>query len=252
MADYTAFNFLFELAAKASKEGNAHREAYVAATSGKDEAIQSVLNTSDDKKVAEYRDYVARGQAQIEKIQRQLAEAREGILEHAESLAAVSQNGNPDEIKAQYLESRRQYTDAMDTIKSFLKDEAEIAKGVEAHKIAPVVGLGKGASAKGATGIVRPRIASAKIDGEAFADAKGKVTFTQIANRLGIENAEFTKAAFAAAGVESWSDLDPETEVSITLTVKGKEHNVTVVTPASKAKGNTEANESDDNADSAE
>lgn len=244
---YMQFEFLFGLAKQASDIGNALREKYLAATSGKDEAIQSVLNTSDDEKIVEWRAYNAKGLASIEATQKKLAEAREAILAKAEELAAVSQDTNPEEIKAEFIDTRKKYSDAIDTITSWIGDDKEeIQAGLDHFKIAPIPGLGRGTKATGATGIARPRISRAVVDGKPVEDKNGKVTFTMVSGHLGIDNNEFQQAAFKAAGVESWSDLDPETEVSFNLTVKDKEHAIVLTTNPSKAKANTDADEAED------
>lgn len=206
---------LFESVVKAANESAAQYRSLVGS---KTDAVTEVLNTSDDERIVQYREWRDKVRAQIEQAQAKLDEQTKAITEYAESLATEGQDVNPDEVKARYLENRSKATKTRNLLAELFGKEAVDALGIE-----EVTNLRGTSSTGGATGIKRPRLVSATVNGETV-EKDGKTSFTLLTQHINkehgkIEGSDLRAAAFKAAGTEDLSSLDEGTEVTFTLTV---------------------------------
>lgn len=212
--------------------------SYVLATSGKDEAVSSFLTTSDDETVAKFRAYAEETERKIAEAKAALDENREKIRAYALTKVNVESDINPDQAQKDFLAARKDAHAAARALTMFLGEETYNA-GVEKFGITEVQSLKRGGKTTGATGVKRPRIESATVNGVAL----DKATFTEIAKATNVSLDDFRTAAFQAAGTEDIMSLAEGTEVSLTVTDKdAKSYAVTFVP---KARG-TESDDSDD------
>lgn len=235
---------IFQIFKGITADANALAATIKAAKSDKSEAVNTVLDSSDDPRIVEFREKYAKGQAQIAEAQARLESLREAAKVHAISLLPGSDpNFNVEESTKEFLEKRKDATQMRKTLERLLGNNEEALKAAfEEFGIVEVVSLGRnstGANAKGSGEIKRPRITAATVDGETVADSKGKVSFTVLANNLGVDGDQLRKAAFAAAGTDDLSTLDPGTVITFPITKGEKVHTVTVT-----AKGKPVAEES--------
>lgn len=230
------------LKAKADAANQIHAR-YVLATSGKDEAVASFLTTSEEPKVLEFREYESKARATIEKIQADLERNREGIREYALTQVNVETDIDPDAAQKDFLAARKEAFAATKALVTFVGEDL-YTQGIEKFGITEVQSLRKGGKTTGATGVKRPRIESATVNGETL----DKATFTEIAKRTNVSLDDFRTAAFQAAGTEDIMSLAEGTVVTLSVTDKdGKSYDVTF-TPKSRgteADTETESEDSD-------
>lgn len=225
---------------------NAIHARYVLATSGKDEAIASFLTTSDDAKVVSFREYETQARARIEQIQADLERNREGMREYALANVNVETDVDPDAAQKDFLAARKEAFAATKALVTFVGEDL-YTEGIEKFGITEVQSLRKGGKTTGATGVKRPRIESATVNGEAL----DKATFTEIAKRTNVSLDDFRTAAFQAAGTDDIMSLPEGTTVTLSVTDKdGKSYDVTF-TPKSRGV-ETEDNDSEESGDSEE
>ena len=214
------------------------------ATSGHEEKVAALLQTSDNENVTNYRAFVSQAQAQIADLQAKIDANTEKITAYAETL--VTDAVDPAEVerkKETFLETRKVIT-AQEKVLQFLigSDKALWDYILESNGIEEGVSIRKGGATKGATGIRRPRLVSATINGE---DVE-KATFGNIAKALGINPEDFTNAAFKAAGTDDVMSLDAGSEVTLSLTdSKGNPATVTFV-PKSRGTSTEDGDDTED------
>lgn len=229
VAQIEAYAPFWEVLKAKATEANKARSDYRAATEGVEEAIARFLNESDDAKVAEFRTYRDKVQEKIAALQAGLSEAESTMTKYASENVAQS-DVNADALKEKYT-SLRAVTNATEKNIALLLggDEALLKAGMDHYGIEQVIGIGRTATSKGDTGIIRKRIASATIDGKDVKDSNGKTTLTILAQRLKIDGADLREAYAKAASVESVKDIPN----GATHTFKVGEHTVSITTPES-------------------
>lgn len=216
--------------------------SYVLATSGKDEAVASFLTTSDDAKISEFRTYAEETERKIAEAKAKLDENREKIRAYALTKVNVENDIDPDQAQKDFLAARKDAYAAAKALTMFLGEETYTA-GVEKFGITEVQSLKRGGKTSGATGVKRPRIEAATVDGTPL----DKATFTEIAKATNVSLDDFRTAAFAAAGTEDIMSLAEGTVVSLTVTDKDAKTYAVTFTP--KARGTESDADSDDDSD---
>lgn len=225
---------------------NAIHARYVLATSGKDEAVASFLTTSDDPKVVAFREYETKARERMEQIKAELERNSEGMREYALASVNVETDVDPDAAQKDFLAARKEAFAATKALVTFVGEDL-YTQGIEKFGITEVQSLRKGGKTTGATGVKRPRIESATVNGEAL----DKATFTEIAKRTNVSLDDFRTAAFQAAGTDDIMSLPENTTVSLSVTDKdGKSYDVTF-TPKSRGV-ETEDSDSEESGDSEE
>ena len=208
--------------AEAAKAANAAADEYKSLTADNDKRITDFINTSEDEKIAAFRAMRDKVTAQIEAAQAKLDEQAKAAREYAESQVALTE-GDPAEVREKYLAAR---TNANNLRKAFvlIAGEDAVNEMVEANGIEEVISL-KGTATKGAsTGIRRPRISAATVNGEAVANKDGKTSFTVLADyvtrKFGkVTGDDLRNAAFTAAGTDDLNSLDEGTNVEFNFDV---------------------------------
>jgi hypothetical protein len=224
-------------------EANAAAVNYRQATSGKDEAVATLLNTSDDDQIVAFREWRAKVQAQIDAALATIEAKTAEVREYAESNLDAS-DVDPEALKKTYLDARAEATKMRAGLVGFFGEEA-VAKIVEAEGIEEITNL-RGTNRKGATGIKRPRLESATVNGEAV-EKDGKVSFTLLGQHVSkhfgkVSGNDLKDAAFAAAGTNDLSTVNEPVNYSFTLS-DGKVVQISV-TP--KVAGEDDSNEDDE------
>lgn len=231
-AALAAYDAIWQIFKNVADEANALQKQYTDATKGVDDAVESVLNESEDETITKWREWRKSLVEKIEAAKKSLEEGDAKTKEHAKSLVPAVAETDVDATKAAYLEKRK----AADlTGKNLLAlvggDEATFKAGLNKYGITEVIGLRRNSTTTGASDIVRKRIASATVDGEPFADSKGKVSFTTLQTKTGVDGSVLRDAAAKAAGVESVRDIPAGTTVEFTVTSGNKTHQVSITTP---------------------
>lgn len=210
--------------ANAAKEANAYADEYKAITADADKRITDFINSSDDEQIVKYRDLRDKVTAQIEAAQARLDEQANAAKEYAESQVSEAE-GDPAELKDKFVKAR---ANANNLRKAFVLIAGEEAVNalVEEHQIEEVISL-RGNKTKGsATGIRRPRLSAATVNGEAVANKEGNVTFGilegYISRTFGkVTGDDLRAAAFSAAGTDDLNSLESGTEVKFGFEVPG-------------------------------
>lgn len=235
---------LFDIYAGIVGEANAKATSIKAAKSDKSEAVNALLDTSDNEDLVKAREQVAKIQAQIDLGNAKIAEIREAAKVVASGL--LPGNDPNFDLEKETVAFREKRSEAHEMRKTLLmlmgKSEEALAKAFEEKGIVEVVSLGRNSisNGKGSTNIKRPRISAATVDGENI-EKDGKVTFTILSGHLGVDGDTVRKAAFAAAGTEDLSTLADGTVVTFQVTKGDKVHTVTVTTKAPEAPAETPA-----------
>lgn len=206
----------------AVEAANKAAEDFKAITSGAEERIVSFLNTSEDEQVVKFREYRDKVTAQIEAAQKKLDDAEDNARKYAESQVATD-DGDPAAIKEQAMKSRREANEIAKALSVLVGEEAFTEAAKEAG-IPDLAGI-RGAGNKGATGIRRPRLERATVNGHPVADKDGKTSFGLIESYIGkaygkVDGNDLRSAAFQAAGTDDLSTVKGE-EISFTFTVPG-------------------------------
>lgn len=219
---------------------NAIHARYVLATSGKDEAVASFLATSDHPKAVEFREYESKIRAMVEKAKADLEEAQEGMRNFALENVNVDSDIDPDAESKKFLDARKEAFAATKALVTFVGEDL-YKEGIEKFGISEVQSLRKGGKTTGATGVKRPRLESATVNGETL----DKATFTEIAKRTNVSLDDFRTAAFAAANTDDIMSLPEGTVVTLSVTDKdGKSSDVTF-TPKSRGTETDETESAD-------
>lgn len=190
------------------------------ATSGKDEALAVILNTSDDATIVDYRAKAEKAKEAIAKINAQMAEITDAVKTHAQTLLpGVTDGFDAAKGREEFMSLRRDATNMRGTIALLLGgDEAKVKSAYDYFGISEVVGLTRNSTVNGPAG-KKPRISAATIDGQPFADSSGKVTFTLLASHLGADVNDLRTAYFKAAGTEDTKEIAGK-DISFNFTVK--------------------------------
>ena len=212
-----------------------------AATSDVDASISAIIASSDDEKIVGYRDNVAKVQEQIATLQAKLTNGEANVKEYARTLVpGVDPTFDPEAAKKEFISLRAAAHKRRQALEAVFGEDA-IKQAMEEEKIVEVISLkGTGvAKAAGSTGIKRPRIATATVNGEKVAKPDGKVDFTFLGKSLGTDADALKALAFTAAGTDDLNSLTAGTEVSFSVTVGDKTSAVVVtvsdVKPGRKA-----------------
>jgi len=213
---------LVDALVKTIDAANAQAVKYRTLVGDRSEAVANVLNTSDDEKVAEFRAWRDKIQEDIRKAQAALEANSEKMYAYAESLIQQTDE-DPEAVKAAYLEARQTATKMRAGLVGFF-DEETVAKMYEEQGIEEITNL-RGTKSKGATGIKRPRLLTASVNGEEVSK-DGKVSFTLLAQHITsnigkVSSADLRAAAFKAANTDDLSSLPEGTEVTFTLDIPG-------------------------------
>lgn len=190
------------------------------ATSGKDEALAVILNTSDDPTIVDYRAKAEKAKEAIAKINAQMDEITDAVKTHAQTLLpGVSDGFDAAKGREEFMSLRRDATNMKNTITLLLGgDEAKVKGAYDYYGISEVVGLTRNSAVSGPAG-KKPRISAALIDGKPFADSTGKVTFTLLASHLGADVNDLRTAYFKAAGTEDTKEIAGK-DISFNFAVK--------------------------------
>lgn len=219
---------LFQMYKDAADAANSLSREIQAATSGQKEAIDLVLNESEDPTLVEFRQKRETAAAKLKKFQDDVAAMEEAARVHASSLvpAAIS----PEDLAAKTVEFQAKRKIATDNRKGLilLGSEEIVKAGVEKFNITEVKGISRNSEVSGPESR-KPRLAEATINGEKFADEKDKVSFTTLATKLNTNSADLRAAAFKAAGTDDLKSKAGE-EISFSF-VSGKNTYDLVVTP---------------------
>lgn len=222
------------------------------ATSGKDEALAVILNTSDDPTIVDYRDKAEKAKAAIAKINEQMAQITEAVKTHAQTLLpGVSDGFDAAKGREEFMSLRRDATNMRNTIALLLGgDEAKVKAAYDYFGISEVVGLTRNSAVNGPAG-KKPRISAATVDGVEFKDSSGKVTFTLLASHLGADVNDLRTAYFKAAGTEDTKEIAGK-DISFNFAVKDTTKAlVLTASEGNAAKASTEDDKSEDKADEA-
>ena len=204
-----------------------------AAKSDKGAAVAAILETSDDPTIVKYRAKVAEFTEQIETLQAKLENGKANILAHAETLLPDVEEGfDLETAQKAFAELRKSATVTRTAIENLVGDKEIVAQMMKENGITEIVSVkGKGTAKSGATGIRRPRISAATLNGApVFSDKEQtKVDFTGLAKAAKSDAQTLKTAAFAAAETEDLNSLAEGTVVSFavgdnkfTVTVSGE------------------------------
>lgn len=206
---------MFDVYKTKAAEANEVASAIKAATQDQTQAINAILDTSTDQKITEWRnEYNARQ----EKIEAAIEKQKE-FRKQAEQLAAEQLPGadfNEDEARENFLGLRREVNEMRKALMIFLgNDKAKFDEIVESLGIVEVISL-RGSTTKGATGVRRPRISSASVNGNNVANEKGRVSITYLTNYISSEinaiDADVVRnALFAAAETDDLTTVKDQT-----------------------------------------
>lgn len=222
--EFAPFDAMFTVLKAVTDDANADankKKSLLASAEGK---VDEVLNTSDDAKIVAYREQRAKAADQIKAMQERLAEMDSQARKYAESQVPEVDEKTIENLKTSYLAKRQKATDLRKGLLALLgNDEAAFKRALEAYEIVSVISSASGKTSSDATGIVRKRLAEAKVNGESVTDAKGeKTSFTILSNKTGIDGDEIRDAMVKASDFESLKDIPSDTTVSFSL-VKGNE-----------------------------
>lgn len=202
-----------------------------AATGNQDDQIKAVIETSDDAKLVKYRESKRELEEQIETLQAKLANGNASVKEYAKTLLTDTSDLDVEAAKKEAAAARKKATDIRKVLVQFASEE-EVAAELERLGV-PELKSVRGSGVKGsATGVKRPRISAATVDGETVAKPDGGVDFSFLAKELKTNANDLKSAAFAAAGTDDLNSLEAGTEVTFTV----GDHTV-VVTVSDKKPG---------------
>lgn len=200
-----------------------------AATSGQDAAVESLIASSDDTDLVNYREWLSKATAEIAKINAAIESNKAAAIEKAKSLVtADTADFDVEAGKKEFLETRQAATATRKALLSALgNDEKALTELLEEYNIVEVVSLRVGGAVKGPTGAKKPRLVSAEVDGTSLTPA----TFTNLAKSLGVDLDVLKAAAFKAANTDDLMGLPENTTVTFTIPVKrdGKDATANVV-----------------------
>lgn len=230
---------MFLMFKESADKANKIHANYVLATSGKDEAAASFLATSEDEKVVQFREYEAKVSEAIAKMTSDLESAKESVKAYALENVQTDTDIDPKAAQDAFLEARKDAHAKSKALIAFVGQEL-YDQGVEQYGITEVQSLKRGGKTTGATGVKRPRVLSATVNGVDV----DKPTFGLIAKACNVSLDDFRTAAFAAAGTDNIMSLAEGTVVNLTVTDKdAKSYAVSFVPKSTGA----DSDDSDDN-----
>jgi hypothetical protein len=196
------------------RKANAAANTYRELTSSKNDVVAHVINTSDDETIVRFREWRDALLAQIAKAQNELDAKTTEVRGYAETLAPTEETTAPEDVKAEYLKTRKSLTDMRAGLVQFFGADVvnEALAGVE-----ELTGLRGSSRMGGGTGVKRPRLESATVNGEPVpVGTTGMPTFTTMAAYVSknvgkVSAADLKDAAFKAAGTSDLSEKAGET-----------------------------------------
>lgn len=230
---------MFLMFKEAADKANKIHANYVLATSGKDEAVASFLSTTEDEKVVKFKTYEAQVAEAIAKMTTELEAARETIRNYALENVQTDETIDPEVEQKNFLEARKDAHAKSKALIAFVGEDL-YNEGVEAYGITEVQSLRKGGKTTGATGVKRPRLSSASVNGTDV----DKPTFGNLAKATNVSLEDFRTIAFEAAGTDDVMSL-PEGKV-VTFTVTDKDAKSYSVSFVPQSRG-ADADEDDEN-----
>lgn len=223
---------MFDIYKAKTSEANELASNIKAATQDQGQAINAILDTSTEERIAKWRDEYNERQAKIDAA----IESQKAFRKQAEELAAsLLPNADFDEEAARndFLSLRRESTEIKKALMVFLGgDQEKFDEIIEELGIVEVISL-RGSTTKGATGVRRPRITSATVNGEPVANEKGRVSITYITNHIistigKIDADVVRKALFAATETEDLATVKDQTFNFSVTTEDGKQVSLSV------------------------
>lgn len=221
----------------------------IAAKSDPDAQVKAVIETSDDPNIVKFREARAKIQEDIATLTARLENGTAAITDHARTLVlSVGSDFDYEETHKAFLAARREANEARKALLIIgqhlptpIHSDEDLDKVLaEAGAPTEVISIrGQRSGAGGGSGVRRPRISAATVNGAPVADEEGKVTFTSLTQFISKEIGKVgpnavRDAAFAAAGTDDLSSLDPETVIEFTVTAGEHEVAVTVTTLPAK------------------
>ena len=202
-------------------EAHAARDSARVLGSGRAALIAETYNTSTDPEIVSAREGIAAAQAKIDAAIAALKERRAKVDSLIE--ANLPAAADPDEARRNAAEKKGAVVRASQGIEAFGFGEV-LAEYMEENNLT-MPGSMHGSSASQGTGIKRPRISAATLDGRPIVDNDGKVSFTLLAKEISrqtgikVTPSDLSATAFAAAGT---TDRLPAGELTFRHTVSGK------------------------------
>lgn len=209
------------------------------AEGGTASAIAEIINTSDNEDVAKARTEIAAAEEKIAAALEKIAQRKADLSDWVEANLLGDDVYDVEAGKKEFAEAKADLTGKDKAIRSFFGDDVASAAYLVNDVVIPG-GLRQRNTAGSASGIKRPRLATATLDGTAVTDKDGKVSFgilaTEIKSKHGIsvEVSDLQTAAFKAAGTD---DL-PTTPTTFVFVIAGKKagqdfkHDATIVVTA--------------------
>lgn len=235
---------MFLMYKESADKANKIHANYVLATSGKDEAAASFLATSEDPKVIKFREYESQVSEAIAKMTADLEAAKESVKAYALENVQTDTDIDPKAAQDAFLEARKDAHAKAKALVAFVGQDL-YDQGVEQYGITEVQSLKRGGKTTGATGVRRPRVLSATVNGTEV----DKPTFGNLAKATNVSLDDFRTAAFAAAGTDNIMSLPEGTVVNFDVTDKdAKTYAISFVPKSTGADSDdNDSDESDDN-----
>lgn len=215
---------IFDRYAASVEVANKAADEFKSITADADKRIADFLNESTDEQIVAWRAQRDKITAQIAAAQKKLDEQAEQASEYASGKVAAVE-GDPAEVKTRYVNARKDANDVRKALVLLVGEDA-VNAAVEERGITEVISL-RGTTTKGAaTGIRRPRISAASVNGEEVKNKEGKTSFTLLEQFITkthgkVSGDDLRNAAFTAAGTDDLNSLDEGTVVEFGFTVPG-------------------------------
>lgn len=228
--EFAAQDGVLRVLAASAANAKEHAEKRHALTTGRDEVVRSILDTSDDPVIVKAREENANLKERIAKANEMVKANEEAALAQADSLVPASNKEEAEKHRVAYLEAKREVKAIEDTLAILLGSTEQVARAKEAYGIVSVVSSPSGKTASDGEQIFRKKISSVTIDGEVFADSKGKVSFTTLSSKLGVKGDTLRELAVKAGGKSVIADFAADETVAFTVTDSKKVERNLVVT----------------------
>lgn len=193
-------------------DANAIATEIKTATSVDKDAVKKILSESDDSEIVTYRKQRAKYSEALAQVQAKLKDLDDSAKSHARTLMpGVSEDFDLETKRDEFLAIRKTVTESKKFLLSILGNDKDALDALlKDNGIAEVINISGSSKSGNVTGIKRPRIVSATIDGENFADKNGKVSFTTLAKELSADVNVIKDAAFKAAGTDDFTTIPGE------------------------------------------
>lgn len=202
------------------------RKSLLADAQGK---VDEILNESDDEKMIAYRDRRDVLIAKRDEINAALDEMNAQAKEYAKGIVPEVSEETLKSLQDSFLAKRQKVTALRKAVLVFM-DEEEFNAACEAYGIVNVISSASGKTTSDATGIVRKRLSEATLNGEPVQDSKGKVSFTTLSNKTGIDGDLIRESMAKAAEVESVKDIPSDTTVDFSIEHDNKTFTFSITT----------------------